>query len=138
MLFQIMPSPTTVTIRIECQNQSQELSDVVGANDQCVVTGYATIETKNMLPLAQVLAHELLQKINQARQNLTPFKSIMADMKSLIWISYEPRPINVQGTISVQHQQLSLSAFEALKRKLVDDIIKPVLTKHQLSYQPKN
>ena len=43
--------------------------DAIGAGDQCVVVGYATDETPEMLPLPVVLAHRLTSRLTWARIN---------------------------------------------------------------------
>lgn len=134
-----MTPETAERVRIQflCQPQSHELRRVKYANDQCVVTGYASDETDVMLPLAQVLAHELLQKIHAARQH-PPFNVVLADMKSLITIETDHDPVTVWGAVSVQHQLLSTAEFRTLKINLLEQIIAPLLTARHLPFDPKH
>ena len=139
LLLRTMAPATAERVRIQflCQPQSHELRQVKYANDQCVVTGYASDETDVMLPLAQVLAHELLQKIHTARQR-PPFNVVLADMKSLITINTNHNPVTVWGAVSVQHLLLSTAEFRTLKLNLLEQIIAPLLATHHLPFDPQH
>ncbi len=74
------------------------------AGDQGIVFGYACNETSELMPLPIVLAHKLVKKIEEARQN-KELDWLKSDMKSQITIDYT-NPSNPQidtMLASVQH-----------------------------------
>ncbi len=79
--------------------------DAIGAGDQCVVVGYATNETPEMLPMPVVLAHRLTSRLTLAR--LTgAVEGIGPDGKAMVVMEYDDdRPLYVTRVmLSVQHQ----------------------------------
>ena len=78
--------------------------NAIGAGDQCVVVGYATDETPEMLPLPVVLAHRLTSRltwvcINDGQKRFGP------DGKAMVIVEYEDeRPVRVARiVVSFQH-----------------------------------
>ena len=78
--------------------------DAIGAGDQCVVVGYATDETPEMLPLPVVLAHRLTSRLTWARINDVQ-KRFGPDGKAMAIVEYEDeRPVRVARiVVSFQH-----------------------------------
>ena len=78
--------------------------DAIGAGDQCVVVGYATDETPEMLPLPVVLAHRLTSCLTLAR--LTgAVPGLGPDGKAMAIVEYEDDiPLKVAKIVlSFQH-----------------------------------
>lgn len=78
--------------------------NAIGAGDQCVVVGYATDETPEMLPLPVVLAHRLTSRLTWACIN-DGQKRFGPDGKAMAIIEYEDdRPVRVARiVVSFQH-----------------------------------
>ena len=78
--------------------------NAIGAGDQCVVVGYATDETPEMLPLPVVLAHRLTSRLTWACIN-DEQKRFGPDGKAMAIIEYEDdRPVRVARIVlSFQH-----------------------------------
>lgn len=78
--------------------------NAIGAGDQCVVVGYATDETHEMLPLPVVLAHRLTSRLTWACIN-DEQKRFGPDGKAMAIIEYEDdRPVRVARiVVSFQH-----------------------------------
>lgn len=98
-------------IEVLIHEQSPEIFHAVekpnhelGAGDQGIMFGYACLETKNYMPLPIVLAHELLMRANELRQQGL-FKYARVDMKAQVTIDQEDKN-NLQihtMLMSVQH-----------------------------------
>ena len=61
----------TCMIDINISKQSQDIAmgvDIGGAGDQGIIFGYACDETKNYMPLATELAHNLSRKLTEVRK----------------------------------------------------------------------
>ena len=78
--------------------------NAIGAGDQCVVVGYATDETPEMLPLPVVLAHRLTSRLTWACIN-DEQKRFGPDGKAMAIVEYEDeRPMRVARiVVSFQH-----------------------------------
>lgn len=78
--------------------------NAIGAGDQCVVVGYATDETPEMLPLPVVLAHRLTSRLTWACIN-DDQKRFGPDGKAMVIVEYEDdRPVRVARiVVSFQH-----------------------------------
>ena len=78
--------------------------NAIGAGDQCVVVGYATDETPEMLPLPVVLAHRLTSRLTWACIN-DEQKRLGPDGKAMAVVEYEDDiPVKVAKIVlSFQH-----------------------------------
>ena len=78
--------------------------NAIGAGDQCVVVGYATDETPEMLPLPVVLAHRLTSRLTWACIN-DEQKRFGPDGKAMAIVEYEDDiPVKVAKIVmSFQH-----------------------------------
>ncbi|MDW2924479.1 methionine adenosyltransferase [Mesomycoplasma ovipneumoniae] len=111
ILFEIGYTENDFTIISNVNNQSKEISSLVnrsqnslGAGDQSIVYGFATNETKNFMPVAQSLAHSLVQKAEFYRKN-GQFLEALADMKSQVEVVYDQnsQPKITKMLMSIQH-----------------------------------
>ena len=75
-----------------------------GAGDQGLMFGYATRETDTLMPLPIHLAHRIVEKLAEVRQDGT-MKWLRPDAKSQVTIAYEnERPVAVHTVVvSTQH-----------------------------------
>lgn len=118
-------------IEIYIHEQSREIADGVdrkGAGDQGMMFGYACTETKELMPLPIMLAHELAEKIDLARERrILPF--LRPDGKTQVSLSYKNgRPHSVKRVIiAVPHREDI--KLEAVKRAVFEKIVSPILMK---------
>lgn len=117
----------------EISNQSPDINQAVVknelcANDQGMVYGYATNETKEYMPLPIVLAHKLMMQYEKFRKNNEEF---FADAKSQVSVCYdEKKPIYIDTIlISVSHSEKI--SIKEIKKQIIENVINNVL----LSYK---
>ena len=93
-----------VTTALEARNGSEERYASIGAGDQGTVYGYATNETREMLPLPLVLAHRIVKRVDAVRKDKI-VKGILPDGKAQVTVEYEDgKPKRVKTiVVSVQH-----------------------------------
>lgn len=78
----------------------------IGAGDQGTVYGYATDETREMLPLPVVLSHRIVKRIDACRKGGI-VNGILPDGKAQVTVEYEDgKPVRVKTVVvSVQHDR---------------------------------
>ena len=104
-----------------------------GAGDQGIMFGYACNETHSFMPLPIYLAHRLVEKQAELRQNCK-LKWLRPDAKSQVTIEYEnnsPKRVHTV-VLSTQHTEEAVdrktdSFSEACKKQVVEQIIRPVI-----------
>jgi len=106
------------------------LQDTITANDQGMVYGYATNETKEYMPLPIVIAHKLMAKYDQFRR-LHP-SEYFADAKCQVSVEYtDDKPTRID-TILLSCSHSTQMQQQKIKRDMKQQIILPVLTEYKM------
>lgn len=103
------------------------LRDELGANDQGIVFGYATNETKEFLPLPIILAHKLMQKYEKFRRTTNCF---FADAKCQVSVEYEnDMPVKIK-TILLSCSHSENVSNDEIQDKITNNVILPVVSNY--------
>ncbi|MGL5732752.1 MAG: methionine adenosyltransferase [Metamycoplasmataceae bacterium] len=107
---------------------SVDLGNEIGSGDQGIMFGYATNETKNYMPIAITVAHELVRKAEELRKS-EKIKELKSDMKSQITVEYlDNGDIEIRDVLmSIQHSANYNKA--KFKKDVKEQIIEPTLKK---------
>ncbi|KKW19826.1 MAG: S-adenosylmethionine synthase [Parcubacteria group bacterium GW2011_GWA2_51_10] len=112
-------------ILVKVARQSPDIAqgvDTGGAGDQGIMYGYATDETKEMLPLGVVFSNALARRLEKLRKDGT-LSWLKPDGKTQVTVS------NSKGVItaltSTQHAEEV--SQEEIREKLIEHLFKPVL-----------
>jgi S-adenosylmethionine synthetase len=111
-----------------------------GAGDQGMMFGYASDESKELMPLPIILAHRIAERLAAVRKGLngqSPIAWLRPDGKSQVSVEYEgDRPVGVRTVVvSTQHaerfgnRELSQSTIQ---ETVIEQVVKPVLAEHEL------
>jgi S-adenosylmethionine synthetase len=105
-----------------------------GAGDQGMMFGYATIESRERMPLPIVLAHRITERLARVRKGLdgTLIEWLRPDGKSQVSVEYEgDRPIGVRTVVvSTQHAERHagrLVSNTMIREAVIEEVIRPVL-----------
>jgi S-adenosylmethionine synthetase len=107
-------------------NDEDEL-DRAGAGDQGMMFGYATRETKALMPMPIQIAHTLAKRLAEVRKaSVIPY--LGPDGKTQVTIRYESgRPVEVvKVLISTQHRA-DIDGDTLIKNDLWEHVVEPVL-----------
>jgi S-adenosylmethionine synthetase len=107
-------------------NDEDEL-DRIGAGDQGMMFGYATRETRALMPMPIQIAHTLARRLAEVRKaDVVPY--LRPDGKTQVTVRYENgRPVEiVKILISTQHKP-DLDGETLIKPDLWEHVVEPVL-----------
>ncbi len=107
-----------------------------GAGDQGLMFGYASNETKVLMPMPITYAHRLVKRQSEVRKaNVLPW--LRPDAKSQVTIEYvDDKPTRIDAVVlSTQHSP-DIS-FEDLKEGVMEEVIKPILPAAMLDDKTK-
>jgi S-adenosylmethionine synthetase len=107
-------------------NDEDEL-DRIGAGDQGMMFGYATRETKALMPMPIQIAHTLAKRLAEVRKaGVVPY--LRPDGKTQVTVRYEnDRPVEITRLlISAQHKP-DLDGETLIKPDLWEHVVEPVL-----------
>ena len=97
-----------------------------GAGDQGMMVGYACNDTPELMPLPIMLAHRIIIKHAELRQNGT-LKYLRPDAKSQVTVEYEDhKPIRVH-TVVVSTQHAPDVKYETIKADMIEKVAKQVI-----------
>ncbi len=127
---------STCSILNAINKQSPDISqgvDAGGAGDQGIMIGYACDETPELMPLPIMLAHRLVQRIEEVRKN-NILDYLGPDCKSQVTVEYEDdKPIRVDTVVlACQHTEKILDKTgkritQEAKEEMIKAIALPVV-----------
>jgi S-adenosylmethionine synthetase len=112
--------------------QSHEINQSVldgGAGDQGIMFGYATDETKELMPMPIQIAHKLMERQALLRKNGS-LPWLLPDAKSQVCIRYENDiPVGIENIVlSTQH--LPSISQQEIKEQVIQHIITPIVSEY--------
>ncbi|WP_138203672.1 methionine adenosyltransferase [Haloimpatiens lingqiaonensis] len=109
---------------LEIRNGEKDPYSLIGAGDQGTMYGYATNETKEMLPLPLVLSHRITKRLDKSRKDKL-IKGIFPDGKAQVTVEYDrDKPVRVKTIIISIHHHKDKS-YEELKKEILNLVLYP-------------
>ncbi len=120
-------------IRKELSLQSPDINQAVVkkelcANDQGMVYGYATNETKEYMPLPIIIAHKLMRQYDKFRRTTTEF---FADAKCQVTVEYEDNKASRIDTILISVSHSKHLQSEQIQKIIQENVVDVVLKDYQ-------
>lgn len=123
-------SPVSVYIHQQSPDIAQGVN-TGGAGDQGMMFGYACNETPERMPLPIILAHRLVERMDDMREKkIMPF--LRPDGKSEVKVTYHnSTPMAVERVVLAVPHDPNISNAK-IKRKLIQWVIEPILNAYRL------
>jgi S-adenosylmethionine synthetase len=120
----------TVGVITAIQSQSGDIAmgvDTGGAGDQGMMFGYATNETKELMPMPILLAHKLTRELSRIRKE-KKVNYLRPDGKSQVTVEYDKgKPKRIEAVVLSAHHshRAKLNEIQKDLKKLVIDTVIP-------------
>ena len=105
--------------------------DLIGAGDQGMQYGYATDETKTLMPLPHYLASQMAERLSTVRKDGT-LGYLRPDGKTQVTVEYDSNgePVRVDTVVvSTQHDP-KINDMSIIKNDMIKHVIEPVLNEN--------
>ncbi len=108
----------------------------IGAGDQGMMFGYATDETKELMPLSLVLAHALTKKLTDVRK-ANELSYLRPDGKSQVTVEYIDGVPERVDTIVISTQHSEDVDLDTLEKDVIEKVIMPSIPEEYMDDDTK-
>ena len=112
---------------------SKDPYDLQGAGDQGLMFGYATSDTKELMPLPIAMAHRLAQKLSEVRKNGS-LGYLRPDGKTQVTIEYDgDRAVRLDTVVISSQHAADVNLDKTLTPDVIRHVIEPVIESFDVS-----
>ena len=129
----------TCKVETNITKQSPDIAmgvDIGGAGDQGIMFGYATDETKELMPFAILYAHKLAKRLTEVRKT-KEIDYLRPDGKVQVTVEYEDNIPKRIDTILISTQHIEGINIELLKKDITNKVIFDVIDKEYIDNSTK-
>ena len=114
------------------ERASEDALDMQGAGDQGIMFGYATRETRELMPVPIWLAHRLSERLAEVRKQ-GELDYLRPDGKTQVTVGYDGQVPRSIETVVLSTQHSPAVSTEQLRAEVEELVIRPVLDTVELS-----
>jgi S-adenosylmethionine synthetase len=114
--------------------RSQDPLDLQGAGDQGLMFGYASSDTKELMPLPIAMAHRLAERLSEVRKS-GELSYLRPDGKTQVTIEYDgDRPVAIDTVVISSQHSADVDIEKTMTPALIELVINPVLNRFELPF----
>jgi S-adenosylmethionine synthetase len=114
-----------IEVFVNVESQSEEMKTTRGASDNVVVRGYATNETRELLPRPLVFAHNIARRIDDIRKTDPAFSWLRPDGK--VQLVMEKDCVTAVTLLAAHNNMIQPKEVQTI---LLDRVIAPITQEH--------
>ncbi len=129
----------TCKIKTNITKQSSDIAmgvDVGGAGDQGIMFGYASDETKELMPFAIAMAHKISKRLTEVRKN-KEIDYLRPDGKVQVTVEYQDDIPKRIDTILISNQHLDSIDLDTMKKDITEKVINKVVDRKYIDENTK-
>jgi S-adenosylmethionine synthetase len=119
------------SIEVRTDAADDDSLDLQGAGDQGMMFGFACNETRELMPMPILLAHQLSRRLAEMRKTNRDLSYLRPDGKSQVSIRYENgQPAEITKVVLAAQHSADTDLESVIRPDLIKHVVEPILPKH--------